>query len=139
MSLRQICAQYLLMRGGGGPSHTSFLNMSWLEQTLWKICHGTLLNIAELMKFHIFAKHRKNCECCPVSLLIVRSKKDCHDFRFSIVRIVFSVSNVTSLWDCLCHCHLVGQVISPYHPQRPHQMSQKVTSQGYPLSNFQKL
>ena len=28
------------MRGGGGPSHTSFLNMSWLEQTLWKIFKG---------------------------------------------------------------------------------------------------
>ena len=48
-------------------------------------------------------KHRKNCECCPVSLLIVR-QKDCYKIRFSIVRIVISVSNVTSLWDCLCHC-----------------------------------
>ena len=26
--------------------------------------------------------------------------KDCHGFRFSIIRIVISVSKVTSLWDC---------------------------------------
>ena len=31
-------------------------------------------------------------------------KKDCHDFRFSIVRIVVSVSNITNLWDCFYHC-----------------------------------
>ena len=42
MSLKQICAQYLLLRGGGGLSHTSFLNMSWLEQTLWKIAKGNI-------------------------------------------------------------------------------------------------
>ena len=46
-------------------------------------------------------KHRKNCKCCPVSQLIVRYYKDCHETRFSIVRIVISVSNVTSLQDCL--------------------------------------
>ena len=47
-------------------------------------------------------KHRKNCECCPVSQLIVRmsGNKDCHEFRFSIV----SVANVTSLQDCLFNC-----------------------------------
>ena len=45
-------------------------------------------------------KLRKNCECCPVSQLIVRSQRF-HEFRFSIVRIVVSVSNVTSLLDCL--------------------------------------
>ncbi len=26
--------------------------------------------------------------------------KDCHEFKFSTVRIVMSVSNVTSLYDC---------------------------------------
>ena len=41
-------------------------------------------------------KHCKNCECCPVSLLIVKSQR-LSEFRFSIVRIVISVSNVTSL------------------------------------------
>ena len=30
--------------------------------------------------------------------------KDCHEFRFSIVRIVISVSNVISFWDCFCLC-----------------------------------
>ena len=30
--------------------------------------------------------------------------KDCHEFRFSIVRIVINVSNATSIWDCLCYC-----------------------------------
>ena len=40
------------------------------------------------------SKHRKNCECCPMSQLIVN--KDCHEFRFSIVSIVISVSNVKS-------------------------------------------
>ena len=40
-------------------------------------------------------KQRKNCECCPVSKLIV---------KFSIVRILISVSNVTSLQDCLFNC-----------------------------------
>ena len=38
-------------------------------------------------------KHRMNCECCPVSLL---GNKDCHEFRFSIVRIVIRVYNVIS-------------------------------------------
>ena len=47
-------------------------------------------------------KHCKNCECCPVSLLIVKSQR-LSEFRFSIVRIVISVSNVAipakdSLW-----------------------------------------
>ena len=40
------------------------------------------------------------------------SGHDCHDVRFSIVRIVISVSNVTSLQDCLWHslccCHCLG-------------------------------
>ena len=43
-------------------------------------------------------KHRKNCECCPLSLFIFI--KNCHKFKFSTVRIVMSVSNVTSLYDC---------------------------------------
>ena len=41
-------------------------------------------------------KHRKNCECASVSQLIVRYK-DCHEFRFSIVRIVNSVSKVSRI------------------------------------------
>ena len=48
-------------------------------------------------------KHRKNCKCCPVSLLIARSQR-LSEFRFSIVRIVISVSNVAILQDCLCNC-----------------------------------
>ena len=54
--------------------------------------------------------------------------KNCHEFRFSIVRIVISVSKFTGLWDCLCHClcHflcicnciLVGQVMSPHHSDK---------------------
>ena len=44
-------------------------------------------------------KHRKNWECCPLSLL-VSGNKDCQDFKFSNVRIVISVSNVTNLFDC---------------------------------------
>merc|ERR1711989_268880 len=34
---------------------------------------------------------------------LLSGSKDCHEFRFSIVRIVIIVSNVTSLKDCLCH------------------------------------
>ena len=30
--------------------------------------------------------------------------KNCHEFRFSIVRIVISVSNITNIKDCLFHC-----------------------------------
>ena len=47
---------------------------------------------------HIFSilKHRKNCECCPMSLLL-SGNKECHEFGFSIVRIVISASTVTSL------------------------------------------
>ena len=45
-------------------------------------------------------KHRKNCECCPVSLLIVTSQR-LSEFRFAIVRNVISVLNVPSLQDCL--------------------------------------
>ena len=64
--------------------------------------------------------------------------KDCREFRFSFVRIVISVSNVTSLWDCfchcvchclclcicLCHCIFVGQVMSPHHSDQMSQTSQ---------------
>ena len=49
----------------------------------------------------IWEKHRKNCECCPFITLDCQVNKDCHEFRFSIVRIVISVSIVTSLQDCL--------------------------------------
>ena len=51
----------------------------------------------------LIVKRRKNCECCPVPLLIVRSQR-LSEFRFSIVRIVISVSNVTILQDCLWNC-----------------------------------
>ena len=72
-------------------------------------------------------------------LLIVRQHRF-HEFRFSVVKIVISVSNVTRLWDCLCHClchclclciclcHCIffGQVMSPNHSD---QMSQRSHSQ----------
>ena len=35
---------------------------------------------------------------------LLSGNKDCYEFRFSIVRIVISVSNVTSLLDCRFHC-----------------------------------
>ena len=35
---------------------------------------------------------------------LLSDNNDCHEFRFSIVRIVISVSNVTSLQDCLFNC-----------------------------------
>ena len=38
----------------------------------------------------------------PESVLLVVKNKDCHEFRFKMVRIVISVSNVTSLKNCLC-------------------------------------
>ena len=57
---------------------------------------------APALKGKASIKHRKNCECCPVSLLMVRSQR-LSEFRFSIVRII-SVSNVASLQDCLCNC-----------------------------------
>ena len=41
-------------------------------------------------------KHRKNCKCCPVSLLIFRSQRF-HEFRFTIVRIVFNVWKAKNL------------------------------------------
>ena len=62
--------------------------------------------------------------------------KDCYAFRFSIVRILISVSNVTSVWDCLCHClchclcpcHFhclfVCQAMSPHHSDQMSQRSQ---------------
>ena len=37
--------------------------------------------------------------------------KDCHEFRFLIVRIVISVSNVTSLQDCLLK--IVSLILPP--------------------------
>ena len=48
-------------------------------------------------------KHRKNCECCPVSLLIVKSHYDCHKFRFSTVFQLSTMSHkftshVVGLW-----------------------------------------
>ena len=54
---------------------------------------------------------------------LLSGNKDCHGFRFSIFRIVISVSNVTSplvclchcLCICLCHCLFFGQVMSPHH------------------------
>ena len=68
--------------------------------------------------------------------------KDCHEFRFSIVRILVSVSNVTSLQDCsqevfskcLCHCLCIciciclcqffGHVMSSHHSEQMPQRSQ---------------
>ena len=69
-------------------------------------CHGraslSMILCFVTDAFQYKYKHRKNCECCPLSLLIVRLQIDCHEFRFSIERIVISVSIVTSLQDCLC-------------------------------------
>ena len=51
------------------------------------------------LKHNILNKPCKNCECCHNWL---SGTKDCHEFSFSIVRTVInSVSNVTSLQDCL--------------------------------------
>merc|ERR1711989_71199 len=41
--------------------------------------------------------------------------KDCHELRFSIVRIVISVTNATSLLDCLCHCICSKEVPKKFH------------------------
>ena len=45
-------------------------------------------------------KHHKNCECCHCHSWL-SGNKDCHELRFSIVRIVISISIVTSLQYCL--------------------------------------
>ena len=39
---------------------------------------------AELLREGFNKKHRKNCECCPLSLLIL-GNNDCHELRFSTV------------------------------------------------------
>ena len=57
---------------------------------------------------------------CPVSVSIVR-------FRFSIVRIVISVSNVTSLRDCLFNC------------QKFSKLSKKMLKIVTIFQNFQKI
>ena len=69
--------------------------------------HGSMCNCVRAtfpfgppnLKCHPLWKHCKNCECCPVSHLIVRYNKDCHESRFLIVNSVTNVSNVTSPYD----------------------------------------
>ena len=56
-----------------------------MEKVLWAKRGGNTLWVREV------PKHCKNCKC--VSLLVVR--KDCHEFRFSTIRIIISVSNVS--------------------------------------------
>ena len=72
-------------------------------------------------------KNRKNCDCCPVSLLIVRSQYDCHDSCYKVFnrQIASSVSKVTSqgissikvFSKCICHClcPFVGQAMSTHY------------------------
>ena len=69
---------------------------------------------------------------------LLSGNKDCHEFRFSIVRIVISVSNVTSLFKMASQCLSVrevggwvgmlvffGKVMSPLHSD---QMAQSQVS-----------
>ena len=53
--------------------------------------------------YNINVKHLKNCECCPLSLLIVRWQR-LSWIQVLNFRTVISVSNVTSLQDCLFNC-----------------------------------
>ena len=73
---------------GGGGARWDF-QMSRIA-TMW--CVSFVSNCC-FQHFTLKKKHRKNYEYCPVSLLIVRYK-DCHEFRFSIVRTVISLSNL---------------------------------------------
>ena len=121
-----MCICFVLVKNGGGccvkremaeleatpplrPLHCSFKTiLNSQRQLLGDGTHKTESQLPRPTLAVSFTEHRKNCECCPVSLLIVIVivivKQDCHEFRFSIVRIVISVSNDTSLQDCLFNC-----------------------------------
>ena len=88
-------------------------------------------------------KYRKNCECCPVSLLIVRSYwwlswiqvlnclkcKKCKQFHASSNAMLCLCHGLCiCICHCLCHCLsnclFVGQVMSPHHSDHISQRSQ---------------
>ena len=58
-----------------------------------------------LYKYYINIARIANAVHCH---FLLKGNKNCHEFKVSIVRIVISVSNVTSLQDCL-----VPQVCAP--------------------------
>ena len=77
-------------------------------------------------------KHRKNCECCPVSLLIVRSQwlmswsqvlhcRKCKKFH-TLSCLCHGLCICICLCHCLSNCLLVGQAM--YHNHSDH-MSQR--------------
>ena len=69
------------------PVASSFLSKGELYQN----CHNLIKNSQEL---RMLSSVTINCQV----------DNDSHEFRFSIVRIAISVSNVTSLQDCLFKC-----------------------------------
>ena len=61
--------------------------------------------VFELDFFRFAVNVVKLAKCCPHSRVVLNCKtKKISEFRFSIDRIVISVSNVPSLKDCLCNC-----------------------------------
>ena len=64
------------------------------------------------------SKHCKNCECCPVSLFIVRSLKDCHDWGTQISE-MSSVSQGFTIHKSVQECFPSVLVIGHGHSHDP--------------------
>ena len=81
--------------------------------------------------------YSKHARIANVVTLNCQENKNCHEFRFSIVRIVISVSKVTSLQDCSLGVlseggRYVGRYVGRYiffdqamSPDHSHQISQR--------------
>ena len=77
-----------LRRAGREPRQLWWISPNWLSILNTQIQIQIRINIARIAN----AVH---CHSC------MSGNKDCHEFRFSVLRIVISVSIVTSLQDCL--------------------------------------
>ena len=113
--------------------HMTKLSMKFLECTGQRWARRGLSNTSKECQ----KKHCKNCKCCPASLLIVRSQR-WSELRFSIVRIVISVSSVASLQDCLCIVKIVHKkrevnVCQVMFPHQSGQVSQRSQVSRVPL------
>ena len=75
-----------------GASHDDTLSVLSLNET-WHRCDYNLVEDLDKHPRRLFKTSQE-----------LWNAVQCHEFRFSIIRILISVSNVTSLQDCLCNC-----------------------------------
>ena len=101
-------------------SQVSSLRSQISRIALWGCSLNAMANVIVIVHFQILklSKHCKNYECCPVSLFIVRSLKDCHDWGTQLSE-MSSVSQGFTIHKSVQECFPSVLVIGHGHSHDP--------------------